>query len=126
MRIIKEKKRTYRLVSERAGDIRLNNVKISILNPGGMIELKDDLPRRFDKTNNDAIVMKIEMGNVSVLLPADISEPSEMRIVDAHRDIREPGYVCPSSWGIHFEHRSISKESTTRNCSDKLRQRKRI
>ena len=100
MRIIKEKKRTYRLVSERAGDIRLNNVKISILNPGGMIELKDDLPRRFDKTNNDAIVMKIEMGNVSVLLPADISEPSEMRIVDAHRDIRSQVMFAPHHGGF--------------------------
>jgi competence protein ComEC len=100
MKIITEKNITHRLMSERVGDIRINNVTISILNPAGTIALKNDLPRRFDKTNDDAIVMKIAMGNVSVLLPADISEPSEMRIIGAHKDIRSQVLFAPHHGGF--------------------------
>jgi hypothetical protein len=39
---------------------------------------------------------------------------------------QEPGYVCPSSRGIHLEHAAFSKQGATRNCGDKLRQRQRI
>ena len=100
MKIVNEKNITHRLMSERIGDIRINNVTISILNPAGAIALKNDLPRKFDKTNNDAIVMKIAMGNVSVLLPADISEPSELRIIDAHKDIRSQVLFAPHHGGF--------------------------
>jgi competence protein ComEC len=100
MKIVNEKNITHRLMSERVGDIRINNVTISILNPAGTIALKNDLTRRFDKTNNDAIVMKIAMGNVSVFLPADISEPSEMRIIDAHKDIRSHVLFAPHHGGF--------------------------
>jgi competence protein ComEC len=100
MRIVNEKNITQRLMSESAGDIRIGNVTISILNPMGTIELKDVLPRRFDKTNNDAIVMKVAMGNVSVLLPADISEPTEMRIIDAQKDIRSQVMFAPHHGGF--------------------------
>jgi competence protein ComEC len=70
------------------------------LNPTGTIASTNDLPRRFDKTNNDAIVIKVAMGNVSVLLPADISEPSEMRIIDAHRDIGSQVLFAPHHGGF--------------------------
>jgi competence protein ComEC len=100
MKIITEKNITHRFMSEKVGDIRINNVTISILNPKGLIALKNDLPRRFDKTNDDAIVMKIAMGSVSFLLPADISEPSEMRIIDAHKDIRSQVLFAPHHGGF--------------------------
>jgi competence protein ComEC len=100
MKIVTEKNITHRLMSERVGDIKINNVTISILNPRGTIALKNDLLRKFDKTNDDAIVMKIAMGNVSVLLPADISEPSEMRIIDAHKDIRSQVLFAPHHGGF--------------------------
>jgi beta-lactamase superfamily II metal-dependent hydrolase len=44
--------------------------------------------------------MKIVMGNVSVLLPADISEPSELRIIDAHKDIRSQVLFAPHHGGF--------------------------
>jgi competence protein ComEC len=100
MRIASEKNMTHRLMSEKVGDIRIDNVTISILNPTGTIASTNDLPRRFDKTNNDAIVIKVAMGNVSVLLPADISEPSEMRIIDAHRDIGSQVLFAPHHGGF--------------------------
>ncbi|MGA2330925.1 MAG: DNA internalization-related competence protein ComEC/Rec2 [Syntrophales bacterium] len=100
MRIVNEKNITRRFMSEGVGDIRIHNVTISILNPRSTIELPNDLPRPFDKTNNDAIVMKITMGNVRVLLPADISETSEMRIIDAHKDIRSQIMFAPHHGGF--------------------------
>jgi competence protein ComEC len=100
MKIVTEKNITHRLMSERVGDITINNVTISILNPAGTIALKNDLPRQFDKTNDDAIVMKIAMGKVSVLLPADISEPSELRIINAHKDIRSQVLFAPHHGGF--------------------------
>jgi competence protein ComEC len=100
MKIVNEKNITHRLMSEREGDIKINNVTISILNPRGTIALKNDLLRKFDKTNDDAIVMKIAMGNVSVLLPADISEPSEMRIIDTRKDIRSQVLFAPHHGGF--------------------------
>jgi competence protein ComEC len=100
MRIVDEKNITHKFVSEGTGDIRIGNVAISILNPEGSIALKNAIPRRFDKTNNDAIVMKLTMGKVSVLLPADISEPSEMRLVDAHKDIRSQVLFAPHYGGF--------------------------
>ena len=100
MKIVNEKNIVHRFISEKVGDIRINNVTISILNPAGTIALNNDISRRFDKTNDDAIVMKIAMGSVSVLLPADISEPSEMRIIDAHKDISSQVLFAPHHGGF--------------------------
>ncbi|MGD1152579.1 MAG: DNA internalization-related competence protein ComEC/Rec2 [Syntrophales bacterium] len=100
MKIVNEKNMTHRLMSERVGDIRINNVTISILNPIDTVALNNDLPRQFDKTNNDAIAMKIAIGNVSILLPADISEPSEMRIINAHKNIKSHVLFAPHHGGF--------------------------
>ena len=112
MKIVNEKNITHSLVSERVGDIKINNVTISILNPSGTIALKNDLPRRFDKTNDDAIVMRIAMADVGILLPADISEPTEMRIVDAHKDIKSDVLFAPHHGG--FTSSTISFLNTVR------------
>jgi competence protein ComEC len=100
IRIINEKKITHRLISEKVGDIRINNVTIRILNPRDAITLKNDLPRRFDKTNDDAIAMKIAIGNVGIILPADISEPTEMRIINTHKDIKSDVLFAPHHGGF--------------------------
>ncbi len=78
MRIVNEKNITHRLMSEKVGDIRINNVTISILNPRGTIALKNDLPRRFDKTNDDAIVDEDCDGKCEVSFCLPIS-PSRRR-----------------------------------------------
>jgi len=100
IKIVNEKNMTHRLVSENVRDIRINNVTISILNPIDTVALKNDLPRQFDTTNNDAIAMKIAIGNVSILLPADISEPSEMRIIGTHKDIKSHVLFAPHHGGF--------------------------
>ena len=99
IKLINEKNMTHRFVSEKDHDVEINNVTISILNPADTVAPIDGLPRQFDKTNNDAIAMKISMGNVSILLPADISEPSEMRIIDAHKDIGSQVLFAPHHGG---------------------------
>ncbi len=40
------------------------------------------------------------MGDVSILLPADISEPSEMRIIDTHNDIKSYILFAPHHGGF--------------------------
>ena len=99
IKIVNEKNITHRLVSEKVPNVGINNVTISILNPADTVAPIEGLSRQLDKTNNDAIVMKIAMGNVSVLLPADISELSEMRIIAAHKDITSDVLFAPHHGG---------------------------
>ena len=99
IKLVNEKNMTQRLVSEKVHNIEINNVTVSILNPADRVAPIEGLSRQFDKTNNDAIAMKISMGDVSILLPADISEPSEMRIVDAHKDITSDVLFAPHHGG---------------------------
>jgi competence protein ComEC len=58
-----------------------------------------DMPRKFDKINNDAIVMKLTLGNVSILLPADISEPTETRLAKSGKNITSQIMLVPHHGG---------------------------
>jgi competence protein ComEC len=58
------------------------------------------LPRKFDKTNNDAIVMKLTLGNVSILLPSDISEPTETILVKSGKNLRSQIILVPHHGGF--------------------------
>jgi competence protein ComEC len=41
---------------------------------------------KFDETNNLSVVTKLTYGDVGILLPADISEPTEARLI--HQDVK--------------------------------------
>ena len=100
MNIIKENKIVHRLVSEQSGDMEINNVTINILNPHNSVGLENHLPRKFDQTNNDAIVLKFILGNVSILLPSDISELSEARLVQSCKNIKSQILSVPHHGGL--------------------------
>ncbi len=100
MKILQEKNITHRLVSEKTGDIEIDNVKISILNPANPVCLNNPQPRKFDKTNNDAIVIKLTFGNVNLLLPADISEPTETLLVKSGKDLKSRIMLVPHHGGF--------------------------
>jgi len=101
VKMINEKNIAHRLVSEKSGEIKINTTTINILNPSNPVDLKKDLlPRKFDRTNNDAIVMKLTIGNVSILLPGDISEPSETRLIKSGKNIKSHIMLVPHHGGF--------------------------
>ncbi len=101
MRFIKERKILHRIVSEKVDPLTFDGVRIDILNPKETIPSTNRPSRHFENTNNDAIVIRLTMGNVSILLPADISERSEMRIIDIHKDnIRSDVLFAPHHGGF--------------------------
>jgi competence protein ComEC len=100
VKIINEKNITHRLISEDTGNITINGATITILNPPKSIDSRNDLSRKFDETNNDAIVMKLTVGNVSILLPSDISEPTETSLVKSGKNLKSQIILVPHHGGL--------------------------
>ena len=100
MKIINEKNITHRFISEDTSHVTIGSTMISILNPLKPVNLGNDLPRKFDETNNDAIVMKLTLGNVSILLPSDISEPTETRLVKSSKNLKSQIMLVPHHGGL--------------------------
>ncbi|MDI6775928.1 MAG: DNA internalization-related competence protein ComEC/Rec2 [Syntrophales bacterium] len=100
MKIIREKKIHYRLVSEETPEEKIGNILLRILNPKHPIVGGNDRFQGFDVTNNNALVLKLTYGNCSFLLPADISEPSETRLIIEGKDIRSQVILVPHHGGF--------------------------
>ena len=100
MKIMREKNITHRLVSEKSGVTLINGTTLSVFNPVNPIDLKNNLPRKFDRTNNDSLVIKLSYGKVSFLFPGDISEPSEARLVKSGQDIKSQIMLVPHHGGF--------------------------
>jgi len=100
VKIIREKNITHRVKSEKSGVTFIDGTTLSVYNPVHPIDLKNDLPRKFDMTNNDSLVIKLTYGKVSFLLPGDISEPSETRLVKSGHDIKSQVMLVPHHGGF--------------------------
>ncbi|MCX5854118.1 MAG: MBL fold metallo-hydrolase, partial [Deltaproteobacteria bacterium] len=100
LRIISEKQINHKIISEKTGVITMNDILIDIMNPENPLDKQDDPSQKFQDVNNHSIVMKITYGNVSFLLPADISEPTETRLVHTGRDIRSHVLFVPHHGGF--------------------------
>jgi len=100
MRIIREKNIHYRLMSEETPEEKIGNIQLRILNPKHPIVGGNDPSRGFDATNNNALVLKLTFRKISFLLPADISEPSETRLVREGKDIRSQVLFVPHHGGF--------------------------
>ncbi|HYA14962.1 MAG TPA: MBL fold metallo-hydrolase [Syntrophales bacterium] len=100
VKIINEKNITHRFISEDTSHVTIGSTMITILNPLKPVNLGNDLPRKFDETNNDAIVMKLTLGNVSILLPSDISEPTETRLVKSSKNLKSQIMLVPHHGGL--------------------------
>jgi len=98
--VIKDNKIVHRIVSQESGDIKINNVTINILNPLKPVAIENNIPRKFDETNNDAIVLRFTLGNVSILLPSDISEITETHLAKSCKNIESQIISVPHHGGF--------------------------
>ncbi|MEA1935419.1 MAG: DNA internalization-related competence protein ComEC/Rec2, partial [Thermodesulfobacteriota bacterium] len=99
IKIIKEKHITRRIVSQDTPEKRIGEVIIRILNPENPIT-KEDSSVRFDIVNNNSLVMKLTFGKVVFLLPADISEPTESRLVMNGVHLKSDVLMAPHHGGF--------------------------
>ena len=98
--IIRKKKITYRLMSEETPEQEIGKVMLRILNPEHPIGGDRDHVHKFDETNNNALVLKLTYGIYSFLLPADISGPSEARLVMERKNIMSQIIFVPHHGGF--------------------------
>jgi competence protein ComEC len=93
-RTISEKKIPSRRVSAATPPIQINGVRVRILNPLVSAHLAEDW-NTYDGINNHSIVTKLTFGAVGVLLPADISERTETRLVHESAEISSDVLFVP-------------------------------
>ncbi|MBU2252900.1 MAG: MBL fold metallo-hydrolase, partial [Proteobacteria bacterium] len=115
LRIIREKGIVLRTLSSRTPETEISGVRVVILNPHGnpanaenpdiLSEKKNHSARpapavttgaRFsDATNDRSLVLKLSFGERRFLLPADISESIENRLVRSGVDLRSDVLIMP-------------------------------
>ncbi len=79
-RIITDRKIPFHQVSAATPPIQIDAVHIQILNPAVSAHLADDW-NTYEGINNHSLVTILTYGAISVLLPADITERTEARLV---------------------------------------------
>lgn len=68
----------HRLVSRKTHpEIEMDGVLIRVLNPPVPVDQKNSISRRYNETNDAALVLGIAYGDNAILLPADISGETE-------------------------------------------------
>jgi competence protein ComEC len=98
-RVIIEKNIQSRLVSGATPLVDIDGVHVQILNPPAPIN-GSDAWEKFDATNNQSIAMKLTHGAVSAILPADISEPTEARLIRQGANLSGDVLYVPHHGGL--------------------------
>lgn len=98
--IIEKRKIVHRNVSKDTPEKRIGKVAVNILNPEKPIIKDENSIQRFDVVNNNSLVMKLTFGKVSILLPADISEPTESRLVSSNAYLKSDVLMAPHHGGF--------------------------
>jgi competence protein ComEC len=98
-KIITARNIPFRLVSAASLPVQIEGVLVRILNPVVPASKSDDL-ENFEKTNNLSVVTKLTYGAVGILLPADISEPTEARLIHEGVKIKSDVLFVPHHGGL--------------------------
>lgn len=85
-KIIRGKNILFRRVSAATSVIGIDGVQVRIMNPVANADLADDW-NTYEGINDHSIVLKLTYGAVGVLLPADITERTEERLIRQDADI---------------------------------------
>ncbi len=90
----------HRLVSVKTHPgIAIGDVFIRVLNPPEPIETTGMSSRKYMKTNNDAIALKVTYGDNSILLPADIAEETEGNLAASDKNLKSRLMLVPHHGG---------------------------
>jgi competence protein ComEC len=97
--MITERKIPRRLVSAQSPPVHIDGVHVRIMNPVVPVNRSDDMDN-FDATNNLSVVTQLTYGAVGILLPADISEPTEARLIHQGVKINSDVLFVPHHGGL--------------------------
>jgi competence protein ComEC len=97
--IIMERNLPRRVVSAVSLPVQIGGVHVRILNPVVPASKSDDMDN-FDETNNLSVATELTYGDVGILLPADISEPTEARLIDQGVKIKSDVLFVPHHGGL--------------------------
>lgn len=114
LEIIRKKGIPHRILSDREEEMDISGVRIRIMNPENSRPLPDmpllqnpvEEGKKTGGANDRALTMKLSLGKRSFLLPSDISQTVESRLVERHADLRSDVLIVP-----HHGSRFSSSES---------------
>jgi len=88
------------LLSDKSSEKIINGVRINVLWPPLYSE-KDTSKLTFDEINDTSLVLKITFGNVSFLIPGDISSDVEKRLIETKKDLHSDVLIMPHHGSNH-------------------------
>ncbi len=94
-KIIRKKNIPHRIVSRETPEIKIGNTVVKILNPAKPINKKEDPSSRIFDFNNNGVVMKTTFGDISILLPADITGTVERDLAMHGNNLRSNILMAP-------------------------------
>lgn len=87
------------VLSAGSPEIIINNVRIKVLWPPGFTMENSQMSE--EEFNNYSLVLKITYGNTSILVPGDISEAIERKLVMSGIDLKSDVLIVPHHGSVH-------------------------